>query len=280
MQRTSGYQFTEAAIRLQPTHIRSRILSRTSTGKEIDDIAPGLVQGPEPTGAVLANLDNVTRRIFEELGYQAVGNIRAILNQKLVDPIQRPQLDFSVSVFAGIIDSAVGETLTPPFNPYANTLNYVAIAYNIATVVQQYLVEIVNSLAIVDLRRVGVGILGTASGRVGSERTLAYERVNMTVLPYRFTVERFSTLVAENANRLGNCGIKNEGLIVPFRLGAENRTTSNVLQADVYSLSYPQTEREVMRTLYGTGDATRPGGFFPRGFGGFIALFITRSRLS
>ncbi|MBA0645246.1 hypothetical protein Goklo_013368, partial [Gossypium klotzschianum] len=50
-------------------------------------------------------------------------------------------------------------------------------------------------------------------------------------------------------NELGKCGIKDEGLIVPKELGAENRTTSNVLSADSNSLSYPRTPQEILRIV-------------------------------
>ncbi|WRX08191.1 hypothetical protein QQP08_000678 [Theobroma cacao] len=45
-------------------------------GKGLDDIAPGLFQGPASVGARIANLDGTIRRIIEEFGYQGVGDIR------------------------------------------------------------------------------------------------------------------------------------------------------------------------------------------------------------
>ncbi|XVE77173.1 hypothetical protein DITRI_Ditri13aG0040500 [Diplodiscus trichospermus] len=260
--------------------LEAELYLRTSIGRGIDDIAPGLVQGPVPIGDTVANLDNVTRRIIEELGYQAIGNIRAILNTRLVTPIQRPQLNISARVFSDYINAAVGVTLNPPFNVSANTRNYVATVYNSPGLIQQYFAGILPGLVINDLERVAAGIQGTLSGRVGVIRTLAYLRTNETVLPYRFTVANLTNNVAQLLNRLGMCGTKDEGLLVALQLGAENRTTSNILAADVNSLTPTRTERELMRIVYGTGNATRPGGFFPQGFNGAIARRITLLRLS
>jgi len=41
----------------------------------------------------------------------------------------RPLLDLSSSSFAKVMDSAVGRTLSPPFDPYANSINYLLASY-------------------------------------------------------------------------------------------------------------------------------------------------------
>ncbi|OMP12121.1 desiccation-related protein PCC13-62-like protein [Corchorus capsularis] len=76
------------------------------------------------------------------------------------------------------------------------------------------------------------------------------------------------------------CGVKDEGLIVALQLGAGNRTTTNVIPGDVNSLAFSRTEREILRSFYGTGNATLPGGIFPHGVNGEIAEEIVRERLS
>lgn len=91
------------------------------------------------------------------------------------------------------------------------------------------------------------------------------------MLPYNKTVAEFTIYISELRNRLGMCGIKDEGLIVPLELGAENRTESNILSADANSLSYARTPPEILRIVYGTGSEYKPGGFFPHGGNGRIA---------
>jgi hypothetical protein len=39
------------------------------------------------------------------------------------------QLDISVGVFARTMNAALGRTLSPPFNPYANSLNWLLAIY-------------------------------------------------------------------------------------------------------------------------------------------------------
>ena len=114
-------------------------------------------------------------------------------------------------------------------------------------------------------------LLGVESGQDASIRTLLYERGQEEVYPYGITVEEFTIYISALRNELAMCGIKDEGLRVPLELGAENRTNSNVLSADAYSLSYERSPAEILREVYGTGDESRPGGFFPCGGNGYIA---------
>lgn len=41
----------------------------------------------------------------------------------------RPLLDLSPSSFAKVVDLAFGRRLNPPFDPYANTLNFLLASY-------------------------------------------------------------------------------------------------------------------------------------------------------
>lgn len=109
------------------------------------------------------------------------------------------------------------------------------------------------------------------SGQDAVIRTLLYQRANETVTPYGLTVANFTDRLSMFRNRLGMCGLKDEGLMVPLQLGAENRTTSNILSADSGSLSYSRTPQEILRIVYGTGDESMPVGFLPKGGIGRIA---------
>ncbi|KAK8509847.1 hypothetical protein V6N12_001919 [Hibiscus sabdariffa] len=159
---------------------KAEVFLRSSVGCGINDISPGLVKGPAPIGATLADLDKRTRKFYEESGLASIGHIRA--------------------------NSAV-----PPYTP-----------------------------------------------------TVAY----------------FTGLTAEMTYQLGGCGVKDEPLIVPLPLGAEKRTTTNVIAADANSLVYARTEREFLRILFRTGNATRPGGLFPCGFEGKLYHRILALKLS
>lgn len=102
-------------------------------------------------------------------------------------------------------------------------------------------------------------------------RALLYERRALKVQPYGESVAEFTNRISMLRNRLGNAGLKDEGLVVPRVQGAEGRVTGNILAGDRDSLAYPRTPQEILRIIYGGGDERAPGGFYPNGACGRIA---------
>lgn len=98
-----------------------------------------------------------------------------------------------------------------------------------------------------------------------------FERKQVIVEPYNYTVAEFTDNISNLRNRLAMCGIKDEGLIVPPELGAEMRLCTNVISANADSVSYRRTSKEILRIMYLTGDEHIPGGFYPEGANGEIA---------
>ena len=115
------------------------------------------------------------------------------------------------------------------------------------------------------------GLLGVESGQDAVIRALLYERKELLVIPYGVSVAEFTDRISTLRNKLGNDGLKDEGLVVPRAEGAEGKVTGNILSADKDSLSYPRTPEEILRIIYGTGNESHPGGFYPKGAKGRIA---------
>ncbi|MBA0769575.1 hypothetical protein Gotri_018290 [Gossypium trilobum] len=240
-------------------------------GMGLDVLEPSLAQGgPPPVGGRKANLDAIIRRIIEEFAYQEIGHLRAITES--VGGVPRPRLNISAEAFAAFFNREMNTTLSPPFNPYANSLNFLLASYVIPYVGLVGYVGTIPNLVGRTNRELAASLLGVESGQDAVIRTLLYLRANEKVMPYGVTVADFTDRISEIRNRLGRCGMKDEGLKVPKQLGAENRTTSNILSADADSLSYSRTQPEILRTVYGTGDESRPGGFLPNGGVGRIAM--------
>ncbi|KAI3857396.1 hypothetical protein MKW92_021450 [Papaver armeniacum] len=251
-------------------HLEADFFLYGALGYGLDRVAPELVMGgPPPIGAQKANLDELVNRIIEEFGYQEVGHLRAI--KTTVGGFPRPLLNLSACNFATIMNEAFGYTLDPPFDPYANSLNFMLASYVIPYVGLTGYVGANPFMKGWKTKRLLAGLLGVESGQDAVIRTYLYERADYTVYPYEYTVAEFTERISELRNELGMCGIKDEGICVPPYLGAENRTTSNVLSADYNSLSYARTPREILRIVYGTGNEHVPGGFFPNGANGKIA---------
>lgn len=240
-------------------------------GVGLDQVAPKLaLGGPPPVGARKANLDEVTWRIIAEFGLQEVGHVRAI--QRTVGGIPRPLIDLRAHNFARVMDAAFGYHLDPPFDPYINSLNFLLASYVIPYLgINGY----VGTNPVIDgyeTKKLLAGLLGVESEQDAAFRALLFERLSEPVPPYRnITVAEFTDRVSALRNRLGRCGVKDEGLTVPRELGAERAICTNLISADGDSLSYPRTPAELLRILYLTGDEHVPGGFYPKGANGRIA---------
>ncbi|KAJ0923024.1 hypothetical protein HanPSC8_Chr05g0210801 [Helianthus annuus] len=247
-----------------------------SMGKGLDAIQPALAAGgPPPIGAKQANLSPLVKDIITQFGYQEVGHIRAI--KKMVPGFPRPLLNLSAEAFGTVINAAFGMPLSPPFDPYANDINYLISCYIIPYVRLTGYVGANPKLESPVSKELVAGLLGVESGQDAVIRSLLYERANEKVVPYKTTVGEFTVKISQLRNKLGNDGLKDEGLKVPIELGAEKKIQGNVLAADEDSLSYGRTPEEILRIVYGTGDAKSPGGFYPKGGDGVIAKrYLTR----
>ncbi|OIT35895.1 PREDICTED: desiccation-related protein PCC13-62-like [Nicotiana attenuata] len=250
--------------------LEAEFFSWSANGYGLDVTAPQLVMGgPPPIGGRKANLDFVTHNIINEFANQEIGHIRAIFYT--VGGFPRPFMDISAENFAKFFDEAFGYKLEPPFDPYRDSLSYMLSCYVLPYVGLNGYVGANPFINGYKSKRVLAGLLGPEAGQDAVCRTYLYERAAEIVFPYPYTVAEFTARISDLRNRLGMCGIKDEGLFVPPQLGAENRTTSNILSADYFSLSYPRTPAEILRIVYDTGNEHVPGGFFPAGANGKIA---------
>ncbi|XP_061357021.1 ferritin-like catalase Nec2 [Gastrolobium bilobum] len=241
-----------------------------ATGVGLDANAPELAQGgPPPIGAQMALLDPLTQGVILQFGLQEVGHLRAIKNT--VKGFPRPLLDISKESFARVMDNAFGQPLHPPFDPYANSINYLLASYVIPYVGLTGYVGTIPNLQGTTYKKLVAGLVGVESGQDAVIRALLYEYRDSIVLPYAKSVAEFTNRISMLRNKLGNEGLKDEGLVVPISEGAEGKVRGNVLAADKDSLSYARTPEEILRIVYGSGDEHVPAGFFPKGANGRTA---------
>ncbi|KAK4433852.1 Desiccation-related protein PCC13-62 [Sesamum alatum] len=250
--------------------LEAEFFSFAAYGTGLDSMAPNLTMGgPPPVGGRRANLSPLVRDIIAQFALQEFGHLRAI--QNTVRGFPRPLLNISAESFAIVINDAFGQRLQPPFDPYANDINYLIASYIIPYVGLTGYVGANPNLQSTTAKSLVAGLLGVESGQDAVIRTLLYERALLKVVPYPFTVAEFTNRISNLRNKLGKEGVKDEGLIVERGQGAEGRVSGNVLAADQDSLSYARTPQEVLRIVYGSGKENVAGGFYPRGGNGRIA---------
>ncbi|KAK6911579.1 hypothetical protein RJ641_023672 [Dillenia turbinata] len=249
-------------------HLEADYFLWGALGYGLDDITPELVmEGLPPIGVKKANLD----ALMLSLRASSMNLDLKKVIKSTVDGFPRPLMDLSAQNFATLIDEAFGKHLEPAFDPYQDSLKYMIASYVIP---YMGLVGYVGANPLINgyvSKRLLAGLLGIESGQDAVIRMYLYERREEIDEPYNYTVAEFTVQISNLRNRLAKCGIKDEGIIVPHWLGAENKTETNVLSADFNSLSYTRTPGEILRVLYNTGDEHKPGGFYPDGGDGKIA---------
>ncbi|KAK4433853.1 Desiccation-related protein PCC13-62 [Sesamum alatum] len=264
----SDVDLVEFALNLE--YLEAEFFTYGAFGGGVETLAPNLTMGGPPSiGGRRAFLTPLIRDIIAQFSLQEFGHLRAI--QKTVKGFPRPLVDISVGSFATVMNNAFGVPLLPPFDPYANDINYLIASYVLPYVGLTGYVGSNPNLQTPTAKRLIAGLLGLESGQDAVIRTLLYERALLKVLPYPFTVAEFTNRISNLRNQLGKDGLKDEGLIVVPEVGADGRASCNVLAADQDSLSYGRTPEEILRIVYATGKENVPGGFFPRGANGRIA---------
>ncbi|CAJ1940778.1 unnamed protein product [Sphenostylis stenocarpa] len=221
-------------------------------GRGLDATAPELTKGgPPPIGGRKANLDPLLQDIFTQFALMNVGHLRAIYGA--VKGFPEPLLNISTGVFGQLVDAALGQNLSSPFDVYANPLNFL-----LGADIMSYFTPVAC-----------VGI--TPQLQNANYKSSIFICRDAPIPPYNVKVSDFTDRISDFANRLGKEGIKSEGIVVPQSEGAEGKTTGNVIAGDKDSLAFERTQRGILRIIYGTGNEHFPGSFFPNGANGRIA---------
>ncbi|KAL3678404.1 hypothetical protein R1sor_021360 [Riccia sorocarpa] len=253
-------------------------------GYGLDRQAPVLTAGgPPPIGGQKAMLDPLINDLVAQMALQEVGHIRVIRQNLGPDAFPRPLLNISRAAWATIFDAAFNMPLIPSFDPYASSINYMLASYAVPYVGLTGYVGANPQLLGSGAKSLVAGLLGVESGQDALIRTWLYERKQMFVTPYGFTVADATNAISRLRNDLDHNGlvalagapvpytVDDEGLVVPIQFGSEQQTTGNILSADVDSLSYPRTPEQILSIVYSSGNPNVSGGFYPLGAHGRIA---------
>ncbi|XP_021596008.2 desiccation-related protein PCC13-62 [Manihot esculenta] len=256
-------------------YLGAEFFLHASTGHGLERYAPNLASGgPRPLGAKKAKLDPLIRDVIEQFAWQDVGHLRAI--KQTVEGFPRPLLDLRAESFAKVMDKAFGRSLSPPFDPYASGINFLIASYMIPYVGLTGYIGTNQRLKGSASKQLVAGLLSVKSGQDAVIRGLLYERALEKVQPYGITVAEFTDRLSDLRNKLGDRGLKDEGLIVPKYKGAEGKIRGNVLAGNQDSVGFARSPREILRIVYGGGNEHSAGGFFPHGANGRIARSYLR----
>ncbi|KAL3578698.1 hypothetical protein D5086_020202 [Populus alba] len=166
------------------------------------------------------------------------------------------------------MDAALGRALSPPFDPYASSLHYRIASHVIPYIGLAGYVGANPNLQAKTSKRLVAGLLAVESGQEAVIRGRLYEHALTRMHPYGIAV---TNRISDPRDKLGHEGIKDEYLVVPKKLGAEDQIGGNVLAGDEYSVEYTRTPEEILRVVSCCGNESITGDFYPKGADGRIA---------
>ena len=135
-------------------------------------------------------------------------------------------------------------------------------------------------------------LAGVKGAEDASIRTVLYQRRRQVVERYNMTVGEFTSVLSalrEKLDRDNQTVVDpkkhenftlpvtiDEGILVPGTDTPEDLLTGNIISVNENSLSVGRTPEQLLQVWYGTGNASIPGLFFPKGANGkFAAKYLS-----
>lgn len=133
-------------------------------------------------------------------------------------------------------------------------------------------------------------LAGVKGAEDASIRTVLYQRRRQVVERYNLTVGAFTSVLSALREKLdrdnqtvtnpktGNFTLPvtiDEGVVVSGHDTPEELLTGNIITVNENSLSVGRSPEQLLQVWYGTGNASSPGLFFPKGANGkFAAKYL------
>lgn len=209
--------------------------------------------------------DPVVAQIASEFASEASARVAFLRTTTGADVIAQPKIDLDVTATAafstamraaGLVASGTG------FDVYANDNNFLLAAFFLEDVVATAYRGLVTSVTDATNRESMVGLLGAASYRAGTIRTLLYAK----------GAASGSTLRA-NADAISNVrdaldGTTDDDQGISPTTDANSNLVSNITPAGPDGIAFGRAATSVLNIVYLNSLAVAVGGFFPAGVNG------------
>lgn len=248
---------------------------------------------PDVIGGMKAKLSPVAQAYAEEIAKDEIAHVRALRAALGDDAVTCPHMDIGPA-FVAAANAAANANLHPEFDPYANDLFFYHGAFIFEDVgVTAYMGAIPalqNSPLVVTAAQLGAieayhaGIIRHILFQAAYPKTcygnnhaaykysveysrkegkkdkmsLKFDITKGTKTPYGVTVAQLLDLISDlRDNADGNPANQDEGIIKDGEV--------NLVPADENALPYIRSAEEILAIVYLTGDASKVGGFYPKG---------------
>lgn len=240
-------------------------LAANGTGLAADQLTGSGTAGAVTGGRQVSFTDSAVSQIASEFASEAAARVAFLRTTAGADVIAQPKIDLDVtssSAFstamraAGLVASGVG------FDVYANDSNFLLAAFFLEDVVATAYRGLVTSVSDATNRESIVGLLGAASYRAGTIRTLLYAKGASSGSTLRANADSISGI------RDGLDGTSDDDQGISPTTDTNSNLVSNITPAGTDGLAYGRTASTVLNIFYLNSLAVTTGGFFPAGVNG------------
>jgi len=209
--------------------------------------------------------DPVVAQIASEFANEAAARVAFLRTTAGADVIAQPKIDLDVtatSAFSVAMRAAGLAASGASFDVYANDSNFLLAAFFLEDVIATAYRALVTSVTNVTNRESIVGLLGAASYRAGTIRTLLYAKGAASGSTLRANADAISTV------RDGLDGTSDDDQGISPTTDANSNLVSNVTPAGPDGIAFGRALSSVLNIFYLNSLAVAVGGFFPAGVNG------------
>jgi len=209
--------------------------------------------------------DPVVAQIASEFANEAAARVAFLRTTAGADVIAQPKIDLDVtatSAFSVAMRAAGLAASGAGFDVYANDSNFLLAAFFLEDVIATAYRGLITSVTNATNRESIVGLLGAASYRAGTIRTLLYAKGAASGSTLRANADAISTV------RDGLDGTTDDDQGISPTTDANSNLVSNVTPAGPDGIAFGRAVSSVLNIFYLNSLAVAVGGFFPAGVNG------------
>eukprot|EP00898_Chlorokybus_atmophyticus_P002433 jgi/Chlat1/3190/Chrsp22S03462 len=178
--------------------------------------------------------------------------------------VPAPEIDL-LGAFGAAADAALGTSLSPKFNPYANSWSFFVGAFTFEDVGVQAYKGAAPLIQDKGYLEAAAGILAVEAYHAGAIRALLYNNRWNKIEPYGAYVVDVIQAISDLRDSVNGPADTDRGLLF------HNRTyIADLSLADKNSVAYSASTSAVLRIVYLGGEPGVGGGFFPKKLNGNI----------
>lgn len=248
-----GYDDTDILnFALNLEYLEAEFYSWAAFGKGLSSEDRG--NGPASQGGKKATLSKTVQAYAEEIARDEIAHVRFLRAALGAKAVPMPLINIGTS-FSAAADAALGTTLSPPFDAYANDFFFLHAAFIFEDVGVTAYKGAAPLLKDANILGAAAGILAVEAYHAGAIRTLLYQKVTNKVPIYGALVKDVVGAISNLRDAVDGATDLDQNIVTP-------KGKANIIPTDANGLAFSRTPAQVAAIVF-LGSASKPGGFYP-----------------